>query len=276
MDKVYMSAPLPFMGQKRRFIGEFKKILNRYPADITVVDLFGGSGLLSHTAKRIKPKARVIYNDYDGYSERLAHIEETNATLSIIREIAAVVPRHKALPENIKASILQVILEAERNTGYVDYVTLSSSLLFSSQYAKNYEELAKEKFYSKARRNDYMADGYLDGLEITHEDYKTVFEQYKDEPRALFLVDPPYLSTEVSPYRMSWRLSDYLDVLSVLEGHSYVYFTSNKSGIIELCEWLGRHPYIGNPFANSKRLDIGTSINYNSSYTDTMLYKTSA
>ena len=41
--------------------------------------MFGGSGLLAHTAKRAKPKARVIYNDYDNYSERLANIDSTNA-----------------------------------------------------------------------------------------------------------------------------------------------------------------------------------------------------
>ena len=35
----------------------------------TIVDVFGGSGLLSHTAKQLKPKATVIYNDFDGYTK---------------------------------------------------------------------------------------------------------------------------------------------------------------------------------------------------------------
>lgn len=45
----------------------------------TIIDTFGGSGLLSHVAKQLKPKARVIYNDFDGYAERLTHIDDINA-----------------------------------------------------------------------------------------------------------------------------------------------------------------------------------------------------
>ena len=58
------------------------------------------------------------------------------------------------------------------------------------------------------------------------------------------LVDPPYLSTEVGTYKMLWRLADYLDVLTVLKGHSFVYFTSNKSSILELCDWMDRETHL--------------------------------
>ena len=70
-------APLSFTGQKRRFLKSFKALLNDHipndGAGWTILDAFGGSGLLAHAAKRSKPAARVIYNDYDGYSERLQH-----------------------------------------------------------------------------------------------------------------------------------------------------------------------------------------------------------
>lgn len=82
---VYTSAPLPFMGQKRRFIGEFRKALSRFPDAATFVDLFGGSGLLSHVAKRERPDARVIYNDFDDFHLRLENIPRTNALLARIR-----------------------------------------------------------------------------------------------------------------------------------------------------------------------------------------------
>lgn len=48
MRKQYLSAPLPFVGQKRMFAREFIQVLKRYPDDAVFVDLFGGSGLLSH------------------------------------------------------------------------------------------------------------------------------------------------------------------------------------------------------------------------------------
>lgn len=49
-------------------------------------------------------------------------------------------------------------------------------------------------------------------------------------------------------------------------------FTSNKSSIIELCDWMSRHPNLGNPFENCHRREISAHMNYNSSYIDIMLY----
>lgn len=70
-NKTYKNAPLPFMGQKRNFLKEFRRALKSYPDNAVYVDLFGGSGLLSHTVKRFYPDAKVVYNDYDQYSRRL-------------------------------------------------------------------------------------------------------------------------------------------------------------------------------------------------------------
>lgn len=54
--KQYNSAPLPFQGQKRKFVKEFAKVLQQYPDDAVFIDLFGGSGLLSHITKCQKAK----------------------------------------------------------------------------------------------------------------------------------------------------------------------------------------------------------------------------
>lgn len=82
---VYNSAPLPFMGQKRRFVGEFKKALGLFPNATVFVDLFGGSGLLSHVAKQERPDVQVVYNDFDDFHLRLQNIPRTNALLADIR-----------------------------------------------------------------------------------------------------------------------------------------------------------------------------------------------
>ena len=83
MCKNYKCAPLPFMGQKRYFIRDFSEVLKQVAGQIdTVVDLFGGSGLLSYTAKKVLPGCRVIYNDFDHYDRRLAAVEDTNAMLA--------------------------------------------------------------------------------------------------------------------------------------------------------------------------------------------------
>ena len=61
-------------------------------------------------------------------------------------------------------------------------------------------------------------------LKLPSCDYRELFERYKDMPNVVFLVDPPYLSTEVGTYTMRWGLSDYLDVLTVLAGTTFIYF----------------------------------------------------
>ena len=133
--------------------------------------------------------------------------------------------------------------------------------------------LKKEAFYNKIRQSDYVCDGYLDGLEIVSCDYKNLVEKYRNVQNVVYLVDPPYLSTEVGSYRMSWKLSDYLDVLSVLVGTFYIYFTSDKSNLLELCQWLGNNHWVGNPFHEAGQVDMYRTMNNSSAYTDIMLYK---
>ena len=274
MRKQYLSAPLPFVGQKRMFAKEFIKVLEHYPEDALFVDLFGGSGLLSHITKCRKPDATVVYNDYDNYRRRLENIPQTNALLAKIRPLAASTPRQKALPKETKDAILRLIEQEEQNYGDVDYITLSSSLLFSMKYVTDLTGLQKETFYNTVRKCDYSPClDYLDGLEVVSCDYRELFDKYKDVPNVVFLIDPPYLSTEVGTYTMNWGLFDYLDVLQTLVGTNYIYFTSNKSSIIELCAWMDKNNTIGNPFAGSEKVEFNTHMNYNSSYTDIMLFK---
>lgn len=261
MRKQYLSAPLPFVGQKRMFAREFIQVLKRYPDDAVFVDLFGGSGLLSHITKYQKPGATVVYNDFDNYRQRLENIPRTNVLLDKIRAVVASVPRRKFLPKKTKETILRLIEQEEHRYGYVDYITLSSSLLFSMKYATNLEELRKETFYNTVRKCDYNPClDYLDGLEIVSCDYKELFNKYKDMPDVVFLIDPPYLSTEVGTYTMNWGLSDYLDVLQTLVGTNYIYFTSNKSSIIELCDWIGKNNALGNPFIGSEKVEFNAHI----------------
>lgn len=274
MRRQYLSAPLPFQGQKRMFAKEFIKVLKHYPDDAVFVDLFGGSGLLSHITKCQKPDATVVYNDFDNYRRRLENIPRTNALLDKIREVVASVPRRKFLPEKTKEAILLLIEQEEKERGYVDYITLSTSLLFSMKYATNLAGLRKETFYNTVRKCNYdLCLDYLDGLEVVSCDYRELFSRYKDVPNVVFPIDPPYLSTEVGTYTMNWGLSDYLDVLQTLVGTNYIYFTSNKSSIIELCDWMGRNNTIGNPFTGSEKVEFNARMNYNSSYTDIMLFK---
>lgn len=275
MSKLYLSAPLPFVGQKRMFARQFIEVIRQYPADTVFVDLFGGSGLLSHITKHFHPESRVIYNDFDNYRLRINNIPRTNSLLESIRPIASQFDRHKPITGVAREQIFSLLEQEEKETGFLDFITLSSSLMFSMKYKMSIEGMRGETLYNNVRKYGYEPCGdYLAGLEIVSCDYRELFEQYKDTPGVVFLVDPPYLSTDVGTYRMYWRLADYLDVLSVLPGHNFVYFTSEKSCIVELCEWMGRHPSLGDPFARCQRREFNATMNYSAHYKDIMLFTT--
>lgn len=142
--KNYTQAPLPFQGQKRRFLKPFKEALNEFSSTATYVDLFGGSGLLSHTVKQMYPDAKVIWNDYDDFQERIDKVKETNQLLEELRPLLASEPKDKKVRMEVRQQLLNIV----KNKKYVDYITLSSNILFSGKYMMNYEQLSKEAFYS--------------------------------------------------------------------------------------------------------------------------------
>lgn len=269
--KEFFQSPLPFQGQKRKFTKTFRAELEKYPADGVYVDLFGGSGLLSHTVKRVYPEAKSVYNDYDGFSRRLKAIPDTNLLLAQLRVILDGYERDaKILGEN-RHRVCELLEQADK-TGYVDWITLSSSLKFAMNYGTSIADFVNDTLYNKVVQADYNANGYLDGVEVVSIDYKNLFEHFRYHENVVFLVDPPYLSTDTATYGSNgyWKLKDYLDVLHVLNGSDYFYFTSNKSQIVELCEWISSVSATANPFENATRTAISTTTSYNTGYIDIM------
>ena len=271
--KTFFQAPLPFQGQKRKFLKEFKTALSEFSPTATYVDLFGGSGFLSHTVKNHYPDATVVYNDFDGYSQRLSNVEKTNALIKDIRKITENLPDAGRIEDVYKNQILDRI---NQEKGFVDCITISSSLLFSMNYVTEKEDFAKQTFYNNVKQSDYNADGYLEGVNRVKKDYRDLFAEFRNKKDVVFLLDPPYLSTDVSTYNKKdyWKLADYLNVLKCVEDSAYFYFTSNKSQIIELCDWMELNGYCKNPFDGSVTVTKGTQLNRNSRYTDIMIYKT--
>ena len=271
--KKFVNAPLPFQGQKRRFVKQLEEMARRQTEGAVFVDLFGGSGLVSHVIKRARPDCRVVWNDYDHYSERLANVGRTNEMLKALRGIVAGVPKKLRIEEPVRSA---VVAEVERwnKAGYVDWISISSNLHFTMHYSRNFEEFCKETLYNRLRKDDYDVEGYLEGVEVVSMDYRRLFEQFRLVPDVIFILDPPYLLTDCGTYRDGayWRLADYLDVLKCLQETQFVYFTSSKSTIVELADWMARNPMACNPFEGAEVHHVhvsGQALNYD----DIMLVK---
>jgi site-specific DNA-adenine methylase len=276
MSKNFNQSPLPFQGQKRRFQNEFKAALKQFSDAPLFVDIFGGSGLLSNWVKQQCPDAKVVYNDFDSYHLRIANIERTNALLAKFRVILGDAPVDKVISKEAKAAILKAVKLEEKTTGYVDYITISSSLLFSMNYATNFDDLSKQTMYNVVRKNDYEpAPDYLAGIDVVCMDYRELFDRWKHIDGVVFLIDPPYLSTDCGTYGNYWKLANYLDVLQVLKGTNYFYFTSNKSSILELTDWIEKNLGGENPFNGATKVEMNARMNHNAGYTDIMLWKRS-
>lgn len=146
--------------------------------------------------------------------DRIKAIPDTNKLLSELRAALIDVPRKTPVTGKFRESVVD-ILKSASSEGYVDWITVSSNLLFSMKYSTTLEGLLKEGFYNKVRLSDYDASGYLQGVSVVSCDYKQLYNEYSGVDNVVFLVDPPYLSTDTSSYNKDcfWKLKDYLDVL---------------------------------------------------------------
>lgn len=258
--KVYGMAPLPFQGQKRMWKKEFKEVIEELPDDTVVVDLFGGSGLLSHFAKEANNNLRVIYNDYDDYSNRLAHIDETNEILAKIRAVCKHLPRPDRLPKDAEEQIRDILKEAYENYRYVDFYTIGRSIVFSSRAVSSFEEVLRSGYYNRVVRNPYTVHGYLDGVEVVRDDYIVVLNKYKDLPNVIFLIDPPYLSTDNASYGSvdSYGLSWNIQLLDNIRHHKYILFTSEKSEILDLMKSVHNGTMLDGVEIRTRTYGVGT------------------
>lgn len=242
----------------------------------TVVDLFGGSGLLSRIAKDTLPDARVIYNDYDGFKDRIAAIPETNKILLEIAEIVAGLPRWELIPEPIKSKLLER-LEYYDGRGYVDWRTISNAILFSGKFFRTFLPLTKSSLYNNLNESKVVystADDYLAGLEVINKDYREILNEYKWDPHSLIIADPPYLTTDCNSYKAGgyWGIADILPLLSALNGKNFILFTSEKSQLVELCEWL-KTTYGSSPLDGVYYSRRRAKLNFHAAFEDIMIVK---
>lgn len=232
----FKRAPLPFQGQKRNFIKQFNELIkdefSRYRNGV-FIDAFGGSGLLSHNIKQIYPSARVIYNDYDGYCERLAHIEETNEISRAINPHYEKYKKNEPFDANDKSAITQILDDFKNKGFYIDWLTFSSVLFYGWNYAHNEAEFKKEKrFFSGTNGSvpQYSAKGYLEGVEIARKDAIELIKDFDEQDVALIL-DPPYLQTDKTGYKCFWGLRDFLKLIRLVR-EPFIFFSSENSDIL--------------------------------------------
>lgn len=263
------TAPLPFMGQKRHFVKTMLrelKILETqgiFHKDTIFVDVFGGSGLIAHNIKHAFPNHRVIWNDFDNYQQRLDNIENTNALCAKICRIAKRKTGYR-IHEDAKCEILEFL---QQQKGYIDFLTISTKVLFSGNFAQSYDELTKKIFYSTSNAFvPYNAEGYLEGVERISFDFLELLNILKDKD-IFAIYDPPYLFSDTSGYSKGWSVKEFLALLNVLKP-PFMLFSSSRSGILEFLE-----SFYG--FENIEVFTRSQRINHHATYEDYLILQKS-
>ncbi len=276
--KHYTQAPLPFIGQKRRFLTDFKTILNQCIADDgdgwTIVDVFGGSGLLAHTAKCSKPQAHIIYNDFDGYAIRLQNIKYTNHLRKIIFDLTQHVPRNHKLPENVKNQVQAALKSFD---GFVDIHSVASWLLFSGQQPTDFHDLIfNHTYFNNVRLSDYpSADSYLNGVEVVSKPYHKLLPEFQNNSKVLLVLDPPYVCTAQGAYRNEtyFGMVEFLKLMRLVRP-PFIFFSSTRSEFLDYLDLVIGYKLDGwERFAGYRKINVQVCLNKNAHYEDNLVYK---
>ena len=244
----YKQPPLPFMGNKRNMLKHIKAVLETMREDGQIdsetifIDCFGGSGLISHNIKQWYPSNRVVWNDYDNYQERLNHLDTTE---QLRQEIAKIIndtptPHNGKLHPHTKEKILTLLQDKAQSGAFIDYTAISTYLLFSGNYTRNYQELAKNTFYNSITLTPLNKEGYLAGVERTQADFIDLLESYKDITNKCLILDPPYLQTQRGNYSASFQLAQFFTLIERVQ-KPYIFFGSHRSDILPCFAYLSKY-----------------------------------
>lgn len=228
----FTRAPLNFIGQKLNFLKEVLRYLSTQSIgkDVVFLDLFGGSGLLSHNIKQAYPENKVVWNDFDNYQHRLDLIDISTRKIqefyykNILTDIKTQLGK-KMSPEQ-KKLFLDFISQWPKEQ--LDLKTLASITQFMG--TKQERDITTGK-YSLFMNRFFLPKSYKLYLkDVTRErmDFRGLYEKYK-ENELFILADPPYLETYTKCYTGDqWSFEDLSDLISIIKQHRFIYFSSSR------------------------------------------------
>ena len=242
---VLKKPPLPFNGNKKNwfkyFQQAFKDDLFNIKDNTIIIDLFGGSGILSHWFAHQYPHNKIIYNDYDNYMSIYTsdNINKLNELLNKIRNIIISKGIKKAEKIDDTTEIFELIKQYYQN--YEENYKISNLLTANLCYNNGKLHIKTQLFNKVIKENYEYNENYIinqKNIQIIHEDYKNVIEQFKDNNNIFYILDPPYLATEKCYYNDFWGIDNNIDVIRLLMFNKCIIFESDKSQILSLLKLL--------------------------------------
>lgn len=183
-------------------------------------------------------------------------------------------PRSLKLAPAVKAQVLDIISNFD---GFVDVQTIAGWLLFSGRQVGSLDEfMAESTLYNRIVKSDYAtADGYLDGLIITCENFEKLLPKYQNMPNCLLVLDPPYICTAQGAYSQHgyFGMTKFLELMQFVRP-PYVFFSSTRSELLDYMAYLGRYePSVWERVGNFERMAVKAGVNMSVAYEDNILSK---
>lgn len=274
-SRIYHKPPLPFNGNKSKWISGIIELVEnnklKFPDNTLILDLFGGSGILSQTFAKLFPKCKVIYNDYDHYTEIISksEINKINNLKNDIREVLGnKYDKNDKISSNDAIKVRTIIKKyypkligdpkEKRSKELKEFISpkmekiknvICSQVCFSGR-----NNLEGDLYYKLTNDYDYVPDYLPENVTIVHEDYKTLYEKYKNKENIFIVLDPPYLSTMKAFYNNYWGINETINILEICINNPSILFESDKSeilGLVVLIEKYKKFEYI---MAENKKL----------------------
>lgn len=253
----FRQPPLPFLGNKRNHLKNIKSVVDMMffsgsiNKETIFLDVFGGSGLISHNLKFWYPNNEVIYNDFDNYQARLSIVEETE----IIRQKSLDICGYYKKGISMQMSKVQKneIIKILEKYNVLDTITLSTYYCFSSNYYFDRQSLYKNIKYIRIPKLPIQYKDYLKGVEIVGMDFIDLLERYKNVENKLLILDPPYLQTEIGNYKQHFTLKQFINLFKYVK-KPYLMFGSEKSDILDFLDFFKDYNTCFNDFEIIRQL----------------------
>lgn len=130
--------------------------------------------------------------------------------------------------------------------------------------------------FNLIRRTDYMYPiGYLDNVEVTSQSYESLMPEYFNQPKTLFILDPPYLSTSQGAYNKSeyFGMIKFLKLMQFVRP-PFIFFSSTRSEFLQYLNYLIEEKLEHyHRFTNYQLINIRANMSHKINYEDNMVYK---
>ncbi len=231
-----------FSGSKANRVKEIMELI-RSDNYKRVVEVFGGSCVISNNLLKEKIVDEAVANDYDHYFDKFEeYIEFKRDLVEKLLNLGFEKVKNKKLSKE-KQEILQDLLK-DQESNLLKY--LSKNFVFSCRRAAGTMKIEDFIYFMNEIEvdNDIEYIKNLRNVGLDSLDYIDFMEKYikNNDKNTIVIVDPPYLNSSQKQYGNEFfGLEKTIKLLNVLKdkGNNFIFFNQKKEDSIELLKLYG-------------------------------------